>query len=106
MLPPLALKGSVSAVFEPVQINFYIDDAPRTMIKAQKAIVDPRRRRMILQKDVQVNSGALNLSTDRLVIYPETGLFEIEKNYVLKTQDKTITGENLTTDFFLQKVSM
>ncbi len=106
MLPPPALKGSVSAVCEPVQINFYIDDAPRTIIKAEKAIVDPRGHRMILQKNVQVNSGALNLATDRLVIYPETGLFEIEKKYVLKTEDKTVTGEKLTTDFFLKKLSM
>ncbi len=106
MLPSPALKGSVSAICEPIKINLYLNDEPRTIIQAEKAIIDPRRRRMILRKNVQVNSGALNLSTDRLVIYPETGLFEIEKKYVLKTQDKTVTGEKLTTDFFLKKVSM
>jgi len=70
MLPPQALKGSVSAICEPVKINLYLNDAPRTMIQAEKAIVDPRRRRMILWKNIQVISGALNLSTDRLAIYP------------------------------------
>gem|GEM_PF-4660633 len=106
MLPPPALKGSVSAICEPVRINLFLNDAPRTMVQAEKAIVDPRQRRMILRKNVQVNSGGLNLSTDRLVIYPETGLFEIDKKYVLKMQDKTVTGEKLTTDFYLKKVSM
>jgi hypothetical protein len=106
MLPSPALKGSVSAICEPVRINLYLNDELQTVIQAGKAIVDPRQRRIILRKKVQVNSGGLNLSTDHLVIYPETGLFEIEKKYVLKTEDKTVTGENLTTDFFLEKVSM
>jgi hypothetical protein len=105
MLAPPGLKGSVSAICEPVQINFYLNDALVTMIQAEKAIIDPRRRRMILRKNIQVTSGALNLSTDRLAIDPEKGLFEIEKKYVLKTQDETITGEKLTTDFFLKKAS-
>jgi hypothetical protein len=106
MLPPAALKGSVSAVCEPVRINLYLNDRPRTVIQAGIAIVDLRQRRMILRKNVQVKSGGMNLSTDRLVIYPETGLFEIEKKYVLKTDNKTITGENLTTDFYLKTVRM
>lgn len=106
MLPPPALKGSVSAICEPVRINLYLNDEARTIIQAEKGIVDPRQRRMILHRNVQVNSGGLNLSTDRLVIYPETGLFEIEKKYVLKMQDETVTGEKLTTDFYLKKVSM
>jgi len=105
LLPPQALKGSVSAICEPVKINLYLNDAPVTRIQADKAIVDPRRHRMILWKNIQVISGTLNLSTDRLAIYPETGLFEIENKYVLKTQDETTTGEKLTTDFFLNKDS-
>ena len=106
MLPPPALKGSVSAICEPVKINLFLNDALRTMILAEKAIVDPRRRRIILRNNIQVISGDVKLSTDRLAVYPETGLFEIEKKYVLKSQDKTVTGEKLTTDFFLKKVSM
>ena len=106
MLPPSGLEGSVSAVCEPVKIRLYLNDAPVTMIQAEKAIVDPRKRRMILQNNIQVTSGALHLSTDRMAIYPEKGLFEIENKYVLKTQDETISGEKLTTDFFLKKVSI
>ena len=106
MLPPLALKGSVSAICEPVKINLYLNDAPVTMIQAGIATVDPRRRRLILRKNIQVTSGASHLSTNDLAIYPERGLFEIENKYVLKKQGETITGEKLTTDFFLKKVSM
>jgi hypothetical protein len=105
ILPPAALKGSISATCEPVKINLYLDDAPVTVIQAEKAIVDPRQRRLILRNDIQVRSGSLSLSTDRMAIYPETGLFEIENKFVLKTQDETITGEKLTTDFFLEVVS-
>ena len=85
-LPTQAMKGSVSAICEPIKIILYLNDAPVTMIQAEKAIVDPRRRSLILRKNIQVTSGNLNLSTDRLVIYPETGLFEMESKYVLKTQ--------------------
>jgi hypothetical protein len=106
MMPPSALKGGVSAICEPVKINLYLNDAPVTMIQADKATVDPRRRRMILRKNIRVTSGASHLSTNNLAIYPERGLFEIENKYVLKKQGEIITGEKLTTDFFLKKVSM
>ncbi len=106
MMPPSALKGSVSAMCEPVKINLHLDGAPVTRIQAGKAIVDPRKRRMILLDNIQVTSGSSHLSTDRLVIYPETGLFEVNKKYVFVTLGKTITSEKLTTDFFLKKISM
>ena len=106
MIPPTVLKGSVSAICEPVKINLYLDDAPVTGIKAEKAVVDPLKRRLILRDTVRVTSGSSLLSTDRLVIYPETGLFEVNNKYVLETQGETITGEKLTTDFFLKKISM
>ena len=60
---------------------------------------------MILYNNIQVKSGPLSLTTDRLSIFPEKGLFEIDDKFVLQTQDETITGEKLTTDFFLAVVS-
>ena len=100
-MPPSALKGSVSAICEPVKITLHLDDAPVTRIQAEKAIVDPRKRRMILLDNIQVTSGTSKLFTNRLAIYPETGLFEINNKYVFETQGETSTGEKLTTDFFL-----
>ncbi len=106
MLPPPALKGSISAICEPVKLNLYLEDNPVTMIYAEKGVVDPRRRRMIFHRNILVTSGGATLSTDRLAVYPETGLFEIENDYVLTKDDETITGEKLTTDFLLKKISM
>jgi hypothetical protein len=106
MMPPSVLKGAVSAICEPVKINLYLDDAPVTKIQADKAIVDPRQQRMILSDNIRVTSGFSHLLTDRLEIYPETGLFEMNNKYVLETQGETITGDKLTTDFFLKKVSI
>jgi hypothetical protein len=107
MLPSAELRGSVSAICEPIRINLYLDDAskPVTRIQAEEAVVDPRRRRMILRNNIIVTSGALNLSTDNLAIYPDTGLLEAENKYVLKSQNETVTGEKLTTDLFLKRVS-
>ena len=104
MMPPSALKGSVSAICEPVKINLHLDDAPVTRIQAGKAIVDPRKRRMILLDNIRVTSGSSHLSTDRLAIYPETGLFEVNNAYIFKTQGETLTGAKMTSDFFLKKV--
>lgn len=104
-LPTQALKGSISAICKPVKINLFLDGVPVTRIQAEKAVLDPRRRRLILRKNIQVKSGNTNLSADRLAIYPETGVFEIENKYVLQTQDQTINGDKLTTDFLLQEVS-
>ncbi len=106
MMPPSALKGSVSAICEPVKINLHLDDVLVTRIQAGKAIVDPRRRRLILRDNIRVTSGSSHLSADRMAIYPETGLFEVNNKYVFETQGETITGDKLTTDFFLKKVSM
>ena len=106
MMPPSVLKGTVSAICDPVKINLYLDDAPVTKIQANQAIIDPRRRRMVLRGNIRVTSGFSHLSTDRLEIYPETGLFKIKNKYVFETQGETITGEKLTTDFFLETVSM
>jgi hypothetical protein len=105
MLPSAELRGSVSAICEPVRINLYLDDTQVTLIQADEAVVDPSRRRMILRNNIQVTSGTRNLSTDRLAIYPETGVLEAENKYVLKSQNETVTGEKLTTDLFLIKVS-
>jgi len=105
-MPPSMLKGTNSAICESIKVNLYLDDSPITRIQADAAIVDPRRRRMILLNSIQVISGSSHLSTDRLTIYPESGVFEVDNYYVLKTLAGTSTGENITTDFYLDKISI
>ena len=101
---PSALKGSISGIFRPVKINLHIDDVLVTKMKAEKAIIDPRNRRLVLSDNVHVLSGTSVLSTNRLAIYPETGLFEVVEEYELKTQGETVSGDKLTTNFFLKKI--
>jgi hypothetical protein len=103
-IPLSALRGAVSAICEPVKINFYLDDTPVTRIKASKAIVNPRRRTLVLENSIQVTSGSSLLSTDRLKIYPETGRLEVDNYYVLKTPGGTRKGKKLTTDLFLNQI--
>jgi hypothetical protein len=104
-MPPSMLKGANSAICEPIKIKLYLADSLITKIQANKAIVDPRMHRMILRDSIQVTSGSSHLSTDRLTIYPESGVFEVDNYYVLKSLAGTSTGKNLTTDFYLDKIS-
>jgi hypothetical protein len=103
-IPLSALRGAVSAICEPVKINFYLNDAPVTRIKADKGIVDPRQRILVLENSIQVTSGSSHLTADRLKIYPETGRLEVDNYYVLKTSKGTRKGKKLTTDFYLNQI--
>ena len=103
-MPFSALKGATSIIFEPVKINFYLDDTSTTQIRAGKATLDPRQHRVILRGQILATTASNQLSTERLMIYPEKGIIEINNKFVLRTEDGQITGEKLTTDFFLRKV--
>jgi hypothetical protein len=105
--PPDA-GGGVGSMYEPlvcrpVKIQLYLDNTAITEIRARKATVDPRRRKMILEESVEVISSNSHLSTDRLTIDPETGLMAVEKTYVLRSGSEVIAGEKMTTDFFIKK---
>lgn len=102
-MPVSALKGVTSILFEPVKINFYLDDTSTTQIRANKATIDPRQRRVILWGKILATSALNQLSTERLMIYPEKGLIEVNNKFVLKTQSGKITGEKLATDLFLKQ---
>jgi hypothetical protein len=103
-MPVSALKGATSLVFEPVKINFYLDDISTTQIRARKATLDPRQRRVILTGQILATTALNQLSTERLMIYPEKGIIEVDNKFVFETKVERITGEKLTTDFFLNKI--
>jgi hypothetical protein len=103
--PVSVLNGATSAVFEPVKINFcLLDDTPVTEIRAKRATFEPLHRRIVLRGEIFATAGFSQLSTNRLMIYPEKGIIEINNKFVLKTQNEQIIGEKLTTDLFLKKV--
>jgi len=103
-IPVSLLKGATSAIFEPVKINFCVDDTPVTEIRAKTATFDPRRRRIVMHGDIFATAGFNQLSTNRLMIYPEKGIIEVNNKFVLKTQGEQINGEKLITDLFLKKM--
>lgn len=105
-IPTSLLKGATSAVFDPVKINFcLLDGKPVTEIRAKRATFDPRRRRIVMDGKILATASFSELSTNRLLIYPDKGIIEVNNKFVLKTQSGQITGEKLTTDFFLEKVN-
>ena len=103
-IPDSLLKGATSAVFEPVKINFCLDDRPVTEISAKRAFFEPLQRRIVMEGKIFAKATLKQLSTNRLMIYPEKGIIEVNHKFILKTQSEKISGEKLTTDLFLKKM--
>jgi len=103
-IPVSLLNGVSSAVFEPVKINFCIDNTPVTEIRAKRATFDPLQRRIVLDGKISATAAPHQLLTDRLMIYPEKGIIEVNHKFDLKTKNGRISGEKLTTDLFLKKI--
>jgi len=104
-LPASLLKGASSAIFEPVKINFCsLDGKPVMEIRAKRATFDPRRRRIVMDGKILATASSNELSTNRLLIYPDKGIIEVNNKFVLKKQGEQINGDKLTTDLFLKKV--
>jgi hypothetical protein len=104
-LPVSLLKGATSAVFEPVKISFCLDDSPVIEIHAKRATFEPLQHRLVLDGKIVVTAGPNQLSTNRLMIYPEKGVIEVNDKFVLKTQSEQVKGEKLTSDLFLKKMN-
>jgi len=103
-IPVSLLNGATSAVFEPVKINFCLNDTPITQIRAKRATFEPLQGRIVLDGKIFATAALNQLSTNRLMIYPEKGIIKVNNNFVLKTESQQISGEKLTTDLFLKKV--
>jgi hypothetical protein len=103
-IPDSLLKGAKSAIFEPVKINFCLDNTPVTEIYAKRATIDPLQRRIVLEGKIVATAAPNRLSTNHLMIYPEKGIIEVNHNFVLKTEGEQITGEKLITNLFLKKM--
>ena len=105
-MPASQLKNVVSFIFEPVKINFYNGKSLITQIQANRASIKSKGRRVVFQGLVLATSESRSLATDKLTFVPDSGLFKTDRHFVLKTSEKQFTGENLTTDLFLNIVSM
>ena len=103
-LPVSFLKRATSAIFEPVKINFCLVDTPVTEIYAKRATFEPLQHRIVLDGKIVATAALNQLSTNRLMIYPEKGIIEVNDKFVFKTQSEQVKGEKLTTDLFLKKM--
>ena len=104
-MPAHLFKNVVSLIFEPVKINFHTDKTSTTQIMANKATVNPKARKIIFQGEVLATTEYRSLAADELTLFPDSMLFKSDRNFVLKTPEKQIVGNNLTMDLSLNLIS-
>jgi len=104
-MPSSHLKAVVSYIFEPVKMNFYSGKLLITQIEANRATVKSQNRRIVFQEQVAATSGGRTLTTDKLTLFPDSGLFKTDRHYVLQSSEKQIIGDSLTADLSLNPIS-
>lgn len=105
-LPSFPVKRISSILIEPVTVNLHDGNSVVTRISAASATISLKRRSILFKGNVRVASGSRSLRTDRLVLLPENAVIKIDRRFVLKTPEKELDGEHLTTDIFLRYVKM
>lgn len=105
-MPASDSKNVVSFLFEPVKINFYNGKALITQIQADRASIKSKGRRVVFQGQISATSGTRSLTTDKLTLFPDSGLFTTDRPFELQSAEKQITGNNLTVDLYLKPVSI
>jgi hypothetical protein len=99
------VKNAAGISAKPVTIRIHDGKLVPTQLFAANALFRIKERDMILSGDVRVLSEPYLLTTERLVFYPDTASFKIDKSYVLRTSDKRFEGNGLTTDIFLRTLN-
>jgi len=105
-MPASDSKNVVSFLFEPVKIYFYKGKSLITQVQADRASIKSKDRRVVFRGNVLATSEYRSLTTDKLTLFPESGLFKSGHHFVLKTPDKQFTGENIATDLSLNLIPM
>lgn len=105
-MPASHLNNLVAYIFEPVIINFHDGRTLVTRIRANRAAIESRDRRVVFSGNVLATSGSRSLATDKLTLHPEGALLKSDHRFVLNIPDKQFTGENLTTDLALNQISV
>ena len=97
-------KRVLSVEMEPVCIKLHDDTAVVTEITANSATIRLKNRDILFKGHVRVISGPKLLTTSQLKLFPENSIIETDRHYILKTNEKQIEGQQLTTDIFLKTV--
>ncbi len=103
-LPSFQVKKISSIVMEPVCLEFHDEQSSVTRISAASAVIRFKNRYIFFKGNVRVVSGERILTTSRLSLFPEKAVIRTEQHFILKTPEKKLEGERMTSDIFLKPV--
>lgn len=104
-LPPLPVKGVSSILIAPVRMNLHDDESMVTQISAASATISLRKRNILFEGNVRVQSGSKHLMTEQLVLFPENATLKTDRHFFFRTPDEALNGEYLTADISLTLIT-
>ena len=104
-LPSFPAKRISSIVIEPVLVKLHDETSVVSEISAASATIRMRQRDILFKGDVRVVSGSRVLTTNQLIMLPESAVIKTDRHFVLKTPEKQFDGERLTTNIYLEFVT-
>ncbi len=103
-IPSLPFNRVAAIRIAPVEITYFINDAPAVRVKALIAQISPVKRELIFRGAVEVVSGNRVLKTDRLTYNPAQNRFFSDAGIYLNGQKVQRIGSAFTSDLFLEDV--
>jgi len=101
-LPSFQVKRISSIVMEPVCLELHDEQSSVTRISAASAVIRLKKRYILFKGNVRVVSGSRVLTTSRLSLFPENAVIRCDQHFTLKTPEKELKGDRLTSDIFLK----
>jgi len=100
-MPTFSLKSALSFTFEAVKLNLHNGKSLIVQIQANRAAIKSRDRRVVFQGQVLAISNSRSLTTNKLTLFPDSGLIKTTHPFVFKTSEQQFTGNNLTINLSL-----
>ncbi|MDL1964329.1 MAG: hypothetical protein LWW98_08370 [Deltaproteobacteria bacterium] len=101
-LPSFQAKKISSIVMKPVCVELHDEKSVVTQISAASAVVRLKKRYILFKGNVRVVSESRVLTTSRLKLFPEKAVILCDQHFILKTSEKDLEGNRLTSDIFLK----
>lgn len=96
-------KKRISAVrMKPVTIILHDEHTVVTRVRADSATLRFASRDIYFKGAVRMISGPRILMTDKLIMYPESGVVKTDKHFIMKTSEKQWEGNKLSIDVYLK----
>jgi hypothetical protein len=99
--PAFAIKRISSIELEPVEFMLHNGNAVVTKISARSATIRLRNKQVLFTGGVRLESGSRLLTTEQLILHPESATISTDSQYKLDLPGKSLVGKNLTIDIFL-----